>query len=535
MNKISFKNIAVLLSTVFFISFVVSCEEDFTDIRTNIVGNNDFTTNDTVFNVTVGTKDIENVRADGLALGGVLGQYLLGVYNNENYEKIEASIITQLDIPFDLAFDNQPLGADNDTISSIYTIDTAFLKIPYQATFTGTSGAGPIFELDSIIGNVDVPFTLNVFRLSSYLNELDPNNPAAQNTFYSDHQYDLFTEKLNVVEDYQLRPRNQDTVQFVLRRKLNNEIYQTDSVSLTNSNPYIAIPIKKSIIQQEFIDKYSDTEFLTQEAFNNFFRGLFIEATGNDGSLISFNFNTTDPLLTPSLEIFYTRTSTITGNNVQQDSITPLTDSFGFNQIRNHSYKMTPGNALTSNQARVQGTAGSYATIDLFGDDNDLNGIPDQLDFLRTQNWLINDARITLYVDQNTVGTDTVATPFRLFLFKDGVTALNQPNQSQILDIITEGTVAVDGNLRLDSDRKPDRYVFNLTDYISELVSGNIDYLPTLGVKVLNPTDLPTTAIDTIIRTYNWNPKAVMLLNHLELDENRRPQIKISYAKKIDD
>lgn len=547
MKNIRFKNFQFLLLTVFFIGFVMSCEEDFTDIRTNIVNNNDFTTNDTTFNIKVSTKDISSVRADGIALGGVLGQYLLGVYNNENYKKIEASIITQLEIPFNLQFDNLPLGPDNDTITSIYTVDTAFLKLPYQATLIGNNSFGPIYDLDSIIGQTDEAFTLNVYRLASYLNELDPQNPTQRNSFRSDDTYDIFPEKLNVNEDYQLIPRNQDTAAFVLRRRLDNTIYGTDTVIVTdNAIPFLTIPIKKSIVQEVFLDRYEDTELSSQEAFNNYFRGLFIEAKGDRGSLISFNFNVgqsssvpTAPnaiSLRPSLQIYYTRTADINGNSVTRDTILPLSDSFDFGPIRTNQYIMTDGNAVQSHQEKIQGTAGSYVNLEILGDDVNSNGLPDQLDYLRAQNWLINDATVTLYVDKNTVGSDTIATPFRLFIFKDNLEDPINPNRSQVLDYLTEGADVVDGNLKLDSDRRPDRYEFNITDYISELVKGEIDYIPTLGVKVLSPTDLPTnSAIDTIIRDYNWNPKAVMLLNELEMNGNRRPTIKISYTKKIEE
>ena len=65
--------------TAFLFGSVISCEEDFTDIGTSIVNNGEFTTNDTIFEIEVTSKNIENVQADGLAIGGVLGQYLLGV------------------------------------------------------------------------------------------------------------------------------------------------------------------------------------------------------------------------------------------------------------------------------------------------------------------------------------------------------------------------------------------------------------------------------------------------------------------------
>jgi hypothetical protein len=67
---------------------------------------------------------------------------------------------------------------------------------------------------------------------------------------------------------------------------------------------------------------------------------------------------------------------------------------------------------------------------------------------------------------------------------------------------------------------------------MSELLSGTINDLPLLGVRAFNPTDLPTTISDTIVRSHNWSPKAVMLLNHTTTNQARRAQLKISYSIK---
>lgn len=108
--------------TVFLLVSIVSCEEDFTDIGTSIVNNGEFSTNDTVFEIEVTGKNIENVQADGFEIGGVLGQYLLGVYNNSNYKKIEASIISQLAIPFDLTIVDNEYGSDTTVVTTIDTV-----------------------------------------------------------------------------------------------------------------------------------------------------------------------------------------------------------------------------------------------------------------------------------------------------------------------------------------------------------------------------------------------------------------------------
>ncbi|MEN8913637.1 MAG: DUF4270 family protein, partial [Polaribacter sp.] len=237
---------SIVAVTAIFIGLVVSCEEDFTDIGTTIVSNGEFTTNDTIFNIEVTAKDIANVRADGLQIGGILGQYLLGVYNNDNYKKIEASIISQLSIPADLTQVDEEYGSDTIVVT---TIDTVLLRLPYNATLIGSDAIGPDFQLDSIIGNQTQPFTLNVFRLTTYLSTLDPTNPSIQNTFLSDETYNVSSEKLNFFEDTQFIPNKRDTARFVLRRLSSGIIYDTDTIQYINSNPFISIPLKKDLIK----------------------------------------------------------------------------------------------------------------------------------------------------------------------------------------------------------------------------------------------------------------------------------------------
>jgi len=509
-------------SVVLFLSAVISCEEDFTDVGTSIVVNNQFSTNDTTFFVSVIGKDIERVEADGLPANGALSQYLLGVYNNPNYKKIEASIITQLALPFNLDRVRQDYGEDTIVVS---TIDAVLLRIPYQATLTGTNDDGPIFTLDSIIGDQNEDFTLNVYRLGEFLNILDPTDPSMSNEYLSDDQYEIINEKLNVTENLQFSPISTDTVQYVSRRLSNGNEYDRDTIMYANSNPYISIPLKESIIEEAIFDRYESAELSSQDAFNAYFRGLMIQAQGNRGALMSLSLENQN--LTPVLDIYYT--NTVIKNSTQEivDTIA-RTDNFNLAGIRNSQYIMTPGQAPASNQVTVQGTAGSMAQVTLM--------TRQQLEEFRTKNWLVNDATLTLYVDETVVESDTIATPFRLFAYKDGIDANGNEVPAQLLDVFTETLIPLDfrtdGFLNLDGDRNPDNYTFKITDYISELFSGDLNDLQPLGIKVFNDRDRVTSSFDTIVTNYNWNPKAVMLLNHEAINGVRRATLKISYSEK---
>ncbi len=522
MLKKLFKSFLYLGSLTLFLGLVISCEEDFTDVGTTLVTNNEFSTNDSIFEITVSGENIERVRADGLSLsGGALGQYLLGVYNNPNYEKIQASIISQLQIPTDLTIVDDEYG--NDTIV-VTTIDTVFLRLPYQATRIGTDAIGPNFQLDSIFGDQNTPFTLNVFELTTYLNTLNPQDPTQNNEFFSDNDYQTNTEKLNFFEDTQFVPNKRDTARFVQRRLSNGSIYITDTIRYTSANPFINIPLKKNRIKELLFDQYESANFSSQDAFNNYFRGLKIEAQGNGGSIISLNF--TNTTFQPRLDIFYTNTVLTNGGTVVIDTIAK-SDTFQLSGIRNSVYQMDAGAVTPVNKFAIQGTAGSYGKVEIL--------TQDQLNFLRSQDWLINDATLTLYVDKTTVGNDTVNTPFRLFVYKEEEQGSGQILRTQILDAFSEGILALDGFLNLDDNSHPDSYTFKITDYISELASGNREDSRILGIKVFNPTDLYDNFNDSIIDTHSWNPKAVMLLNNDLSNGDRRATLKISYSVKSEE
>ena len=522
------KTVIYAATTTILLSSIISCEDDFTDIGTSMVSNGKFTTSDTVIQIQLFGKNIESVQTDGLAIGGLLGQYLLGVYNNPNYKKIEASIISQLAIPQDLSIVDREYGSDTLVITSM---DTVLLRIPYNASLVTSSTVNSDFTLDSIIGDQSIPFTLNVYRLATFLSTLNPEIPAIQNRYFSDHFYDVYPEKLNFFEDTQFKPNSADTAHFVSRILSSGVVYDLDTITYFNGNPTISIPIKKNRIKELFFDQYQTSNFTSQETFNNYFRGIKIQAESDNGSLMSLTFN--DNTLSPLIDIYYTNTVLTNGGTTIVDTI-KKNDIFFLSGIRNNTYKMTSNQPDTPDHTAIQGTAGSMVQLKIFGDDTDMNGIPDDLEALRAKDWLVNDAEITLYVDQEIVGSDTLATPFQLFVFKDGLNASGETTHRQIIDYTTEGVNRVGGQLQLDDHSKPDSYTFKITDYVSELLSGEINDLPLLGVRVFNPTDLPVSSSDTIVRNYNWNPKVVMLLNQNAVNMARRPQLKISYSKKTE-
>lgn len=505
---------------VLFIITIISCEKDFEDVTSDVITNTKFDINEITLDVVITNKELKSVRADGLSIGGNLGQYLFGVYNNPNYEKIEASIISQLSL--NTSVNNiKTYGADTTVVT---TVDTAFVRLPYQATLkTGTTSE---YTLDSIIGDKSKSFTVNVYQSETFLSQLNPVDPSKLNSYLSDDSYQIIPNELNAELNYQFSPNSRDTLLVYKRRNSLGEHYKTDSISLPNNVPFGRIPLDKDKIKQIFVDQFGTDDFKSQAAFNTYFKGLFIQASGNEGALVGIKIGGTNARLVPSLEIIYTETI-IVGGAIVVDEI-EKSASFPLSNFSTSQYKMSDRVYPADKNIVIQGTAGSTAQIKIFGEDNDNNGIADKIEELRKEKWLINDASLTFYVNQDIVGTDTITAPYRLYLYKEGANNMKY----QIKDALTEQSVVYGGNLELSSDDRPNKYNFRITNYISDLLSGASDYNPVLGLKVYNTTDSPVSPIDSIIPDYSWNPKVVTLLNHSNANGARKARLKISYSIK---
>ena len=524
MKKIIKKSVYVgVLLSLF--STIISCEEDFTDIGSNVISNTKFNTSTYVVEITAENSPVGNVSSDNISREP--GQYLLGVHASSEYEKIEASIVSQVAIIEGLqVVDDNDYDASTTTI--ITTIDTVFIKLPYQATLDNDTSSGPEFTLNSIIGDQSKAFTFNAYQTSTFLSRLNPTDPTKLNTYKSNHVFDKTGTELNDAIDYQFKPNKNDTLIVIKRRLSNNQIYSKDTVKYTTSIasivplPFAVIPLNEDKFKQIFLDKYGSSEFDSPDAFSDYFRGIILEAQGDEGSLISFNFTNTVTALNPSIEVYYTNTVLTNGQVI--DTI-QKNDTFLLSGVRSGIYKMDDKIYPINNEIKLQGAAGSEATIDLFGADADNNGVADKIEELRSKNWLINDASLTFYINQS---VDTTAIPSRLYMYKTDTDPTSTTGLGQIKDAYSETTFG--GDLERDSNGKAEKYTFRITDFISDLVSGEDDSSPILKLKVHNVTDDPVSSF--VFENFSWNPKAVTLLNQEIINGDKRAVLKISYSER---
>ncbi len=492
----SIKYIAVL--SIILLS-VIACEKDFQNVGVGLVDNNLFTPKEAVFEVIAYNKNIDSSRI------GSTNPHLLGVVKDDKFGLLKASVIAQL-------------GLGSISFTENMSIDAVILDIPYYATkLENNSDGTPNFELDSIIGKQNVEFNMSIYENGTYLNSLDPLDPTLSKKYYSDETY----TKKALLYSGMFKPNKNDTVYYVERRFLDGDpstVDDRDTIMKETSLPSIKIPLDTTFFRTNFINQQNSGAFDSNDNFINYFRGLILEADGSDGSLMTLAMSNATMTFYYS-NIVLTDESETTGDlngdgdtddtdvpvKTKQTTIFPLSGLKTGTYIRDYTQASSDienklSNPDTDNgedKLYVQGAAGSLILIDLYKGFDET-----QLDEIRNENWLINDARLTLYVENQ---NDTII-PKKLYLY-------NYEDHSQILDAMSEAPLReIDGILRNDDDNKPLKYEFTITDYISEVLKSNTPLsLKKLAIKVFHNNDVPTSANDTIIRDYSWNAKGVVL------------------------
>ncbi|MCB0459135.1 MAG: DUF4270 domain-containing protein [Flavobacteriaceae bacterium] len=503
---------------------VAACEKEFKDIGVGLVDNNLFETEKAIFDVIAYNVNVDSTRVDGNP------QYLLGIYKNDDFGYLKASFVSQL------AYTSSDFG---DNVS----IDAVILDIPYYATAEEDYSDGkPQFKLDSIIGDTETTYGLSVYELSTYLNSLEPTDPSKTKKYYSNENYTkgMLLKKLEA-----FKPNANDTVLYVERRFLDDDIStidDRDTIKKTDLKPSIKIPLDTTFFRTHFVDQQDTGVFDSYQNFIEYFRGILIEPQGTDGSLMTL------AMSDAKITVYYTNdilTDETEGNDLNGDGDTNDEDvpvrtkqskEFTVSGIAANKYERdyTGSNALMSfNDANptsgdeklyIQGASGSMAVIELFKDVD--------LDEIRNENWLINEANLTFYIDGD-VDADTKV-PEQLFLY-------NYDYNSQMHDAISEINFTGNGGggiLLRDDDNNPIKYKFSITDYVSELLKEESDIkLNKLALKVFHSTDNydPTVYLDTIINSNSWKPKGVVLKGNKILntasDYNSRIKLEIFYTK----
>ena len=147
--------LAILIIAV---SFFAACEDDFSEVGSDLVNNNNFS----ALLYDSSSLDAYSVKITGAQTNN-FNNLLLGVYNDPNYGMLTANVVSQLS-----------LGTTGPDFGTDPEIDSVVISIPYFSTAIDIDGETTIYELDSVYGNE--PINLSIHRNNYYIRSLDPDN-----------------------------------------------------------------------------------------------------------------------------------------------------------------------------------------------------------------------------------------------------------------------------------------------------------------------------------------------------------------------
>jgi len=380
-----------------FLFLFLACDRDFSPIGSEIVGDENLKIQSLNVDVVSYNKVTNAVQTNGLPLNS------LGVIENPVFGKSVISFVTQLRLPTE---SNPTQNIVSPTITKVE------LTIPYFNTLESIEdNQNEVYKLDSLYGNANNKFKLNIYESGYYLRDFDPNaNFEERQKYYSDLYNDIYnTRKPNRLNN-SLNIAQNDLFFF---DKSAHVIYETkdgEQVVKERQPPQMKMELDKEFFKNKIFNA-SPGELDNNNTFANYFRGLFfqVEDQAQGSQMMQLNFSLgkiTIYYTTPADEEEKTVVLNLGGNTV----------SLVQNQFSNtYTNALSSANSIAGDEKLyLKGSEGSVAYIDLFPDQNELEQLRE---LVNDENWLINDANLVFYIDKSQMDNLHPFVPQRIFLF----------------------------------------------------------------------------------------------------------------------
>ena len=528
----------ILIGLITFI--FASCDKDFNELGTDIVGNDNYGFEiDTLSTVKTFNQKLGPIASIDLPINP------LGFYTNPVYGTTQANFVTQLELS-----SLNPIF--NNSNAALYVnlpvIDSVVMDIPYfktlkKSTEVTTDGIKYIVRdhvLDSIYGELpgtaNSKFKLSVFQSNFFLRDLDPNQfLTEEQLFYTDDNNAVDNNKIPVLlNDLPIglqNPEGRENSAFYFdKREHKLTTYREDGITpiYTRSAPSMRLHLRKDVFNDKILNAPSGI-LSNQALFKNYLRGLYFKAEdGNPGNMAMLNFKlgkisiyykedkiTPDkPETTTVNEYKLERLSKIFGLNLIGNTVSLLQN---FNE--NVNYLTAANSTQEASRLYLKGGEGSMAVVDLFGAvdikgyilnpafNNNVvvsisnpkyilvpgsNGVSDEIDDIKFNGWLINEANLIFYIDKIAMPDTDKKTiePNRIFLYDltnnkvlndyifDGTAVPGFPTRNKFIfgGILLNKDGAVVNQMKSDVGeitKKGTKYKFRITNYVRSLIKND--------------------------------------------------------------
>ena len=531
-NNSFFKTLLLVVS----ISFFVSCDKEYSEIGDALIGENNFDLSKENYNVIAYNQKITPIQSDNLPINA------LGIYDNPAFGKTTANFATQL-----------TLASVNPTINLALNplIDSVYIDVPYFVDASQTkllTTGGNAYVLDSIYGALNAKIKLSIYESTRSMEK----QTGVEQIFYTNQNAEFDGYKFGARLNDFVTPENAQNEAFFFNAKQNTLITKdADGKEVrTYSAPSMRLKLNTTFFRDKILNAPAG-KLATNDVFKEYFRGLYfkVEQSGVDlGSLCSINFGK------GTITIKYKENTSLTVEtridktivlNMSGSTVSLLNET---NTNSDYDKATTlPNMALEAERLYVKGGEGSLAILELFGADINNDGVADELEAIRNNGWLINEANLVFNIDASSMANSFEPERIYLYDFTNGLS---------VLDYLVDGSGAVkpkrakvvfDGNIKKAPDNGTVKgrgltYKFRITDHIRNLVNKKDTKNVKLGLVVTEDiaianfnflrTATITPAFSVAPRASVMNPLGTILYGGKStVPDTKRLKLEIYYTK----
>ena len=359
-----------------------------------------------------------------------------------------------------------------------------------------------VYDIDSIYGNRNSEFTLQVHELTYYLNDYDPlTNFQSSQIYYSNRDY--YSEGFVGATLFDGRIKlNFDEIRFYY----NEDDPDTPDIDETTQvenrlTPRLRIPLDPNFFQEKLIDLEGTESLLSEISYQKDMRGLIIRGENFSDDLymlldiqnaeikISYEFKdnntqgTLEDLTDDTIEILERNFSISLGGaflNVLNNEIFESSINKRIADSKNN----IPTDKLFVQSSRLHGKIRLFSNVD--------PNVNEQLNSIRDENLLVNQANLIFHVDPETPIEQYNAQRLYLFNLNNGAPMIDYFSDGSTSNFGTNANKRVfGGKLELDENGNPSQYKFNITNHISNIIrNDSLNY--DLGMTVTANIDTPS-------------------------------------------
>ncbi|MEN9929519.1 MAG: hypothetical protein RLZZ231_1440 [Bacteroidota bacterium] len=485
------------------ITMSISCDKDYNDIGTNVVGEDDhyLASVDSTMSVLAYNHKTGPVQTNGLAINA------LGFYNNPVFGKTTASFVSQVTLSSpDPTFYNP----------SQVVVDSVYLYVPYYSTFKSkdnTTGDTTYEDNLDSIQNQAGKFKLSVYESGYFLRDFDPATGFQEpQKYYSDQTIDFTSAIVGTRLNDTTDTKQNDDFEFS-----NKEIklsYQKNGAAVVKERlaPGMFLTLNRNFFKNKIVNAPAG-KLVNNNIFKEYFRGLYFKAqpaadSPNQGALGLLDFSRAKITM-----VYHDETSATVATRVRKTILFNLSGNSVnlFENDENSTYQsavLAANPVLGDEKLYLRGQEGSMTIIELFKGEDIATST--ELTAMRNNNWLINEANLTFYIDRNAMGD--APEPNRIYLYdlennmpiidyyadatKGSTAKFNKLIHSGILEVETSET-----STEYDKGEGI-RYKIRLTNHIRNLIKNN----PDLNLKNVKLGLVVTENIATVTNSGLKNP-----------------------------